>query len=226
MIGFTFKNFVLQVVQGAVVLLMLIYLYFHPLMDFFNCFRDFETILALIFLAASFFTGVIIDFIADNLEALAIRVGIITPPCFFLLTRKSRWGISLAHRTAILNNLCRIAGRFSDSTSSSEYKKRFMKKNLETVNYILQVAKNRAFRKCKEYQREQIESFFVLYIFSRNIALSLAFPLVVFTCKLSWWALIFVMLVLIAKVAAYRYFLYYSRILLGSTFNAKKDKVI
>ncbi len=229
MIGFSYKNFMLQIIQGSIILIFLIYLNENGYLNFLENTKSFkisDSILPILFICISFIIGVIIDFIADNLEGLLIKIGFMKPPSYHLLKKGNRWGIVLAHHRKILENLCNTAAE------NSEYKhfKNSHDKNKNNIsNYIFQVAKNHAFRECSDYQKEQLESFFTLYIFSRNLSLSLLiiiFLLVFCPMPNFQWILFFVLpfLFLVAILSSYRYFIYYARLILGSTIKSKEKK--
>ena len=219
MIGFSFKNFVLQIIQGSIISIALIYLLEINLDSFLKIPDNLKTIIPILFISVSFVIGVMNDFIADIIEGLVIKSKIIKPPSYHLLEKGEIWGIKLAHHKKIYNDLLDIAESNSGGNKDN------------SANYIFQVAKNYAFRECRTYQKEQLESFFTLYIFSRNLALSL---LIVFDLLLlsalfcpdqdPQWILLLILpvLILIAILSSYRYFLYYARILLGSTFKPRE----
>ena len=220
MSGFSYKNLLLQIIHGAVIIGTLAFLFYDVLnQNLIDYLKANESILLALFLFSSFIIGVIIDFVADILESFAIRF-FIKPPIFYLLTTERHLGITLAHNEYILFKLCQIASKFDkDKKDVSCYYKEFKTgKNKKIINYILQVAKNKAFRVCKDYQKEQIDSFFVLYIFSRNISLSLLISaVVVFIYSNISIAIILMAIVLFTVTSSYRFYLYYSRILLGVT---------
>lgn len=226
MIGFSYKNLILQIVHGSVISLTLIFLYDKNLI-LEGTFSDKSAAIGL-FLLASYLLGVVVDFIADILESFALKL--IIPPIYYLLTKECWYGIALAHKEYILKHLCEIAAEYKldhDNTKTDEYYlNRFQrtKPDKEVLNYILQVAKNKAFRVCKDYQKEQIDSFFILYIFSRNISLSLLFAAVALffgPCIISPFAVLG--LVLFTLASSYRYYLYYLRILLGTTIQQEEN---
>ena len=221
----------LQIIQGSIILIFLIYLNENSLKETIESIIKPEinaTILLLLFFCISFIIGVIIDFTADNLEGLLIKIGFMKPPSYHLLKKGNRWGIVLAHHRKILENLCNTA------VENSEYKhfKNSHDKNKNNIsNYIFQVAKNHAFRECSDYQKEQLESFFTLYIFSRNLSLSfliIIFLLVFCPVPNFQWILFFVLLFLflVAILSSYRYFIYYARLILGSTIKSVETKVL
>lgn len=135
------------------------------------------------------------------------------------------------------NNPCRKGDYFCfmDKKKTASQKNRFCgllekvvnwfnkrNKSGKEINYLLQVAKNKAFRDCKEYQRDQIDSFFILYIFCRNIALALIVVCILFFCEFFIYHGIAAISLIIAFVlASYRYYLYYLRILLGTTLSVE-----
>lgn len=222
MTGFSYKNFMLQIIQGSIILVSLIYLLnnyshiFFENIDIFEKYVPIPPILLILFICISFIIGIMNDFFADFLESFTIKINLIKPPSYHLLKKGKRWGIELAHYSEINKNLCKIAAKYD-------------KKN--TSNYIFQVAKNIAFKKCSDYQQEQLESFFTLYIFSRNLSLSFLMVIILFVISylipsmpdLHWILfLILAFLFLIALFSSYRYFLYYARIMLGSTFKPNK----
>ena len=222
MTGFSYKNLLLQIIQGNVIILTFICLQTAPLkLD--NCFGSYNstTVLLLPFLA--FLIGVFIDFIADIIESAIVKY-LITPPIFYLLTKDNLWGITLAHKEYILNELCRTAAEYKKINKNKKiveryYQSKFRKPYKEIINYILQVAKNKAYGVCKDYQKEQIDSFFILYIFSRNISLSLllsSFAFFIWSSNIIV-PIVLLSLVLFAFASSYRYYLYYLRVLLGTT---------
>ena len=177
--------------------------------------------LLMVFIVLSFVAGVLIDFITDMLESAVIWCNFIAPPSQYLLNRGKVMGIYLAHYECILDNLCRLAAKnCKQNTDSNKIKEKHEKGILKEVNYIFQVAKNYVFRECKDYQKEQIESFFILYVFCRNITFSLCIVTVLFaSVSLFSISILCFLIAIAALMAAYRYFVYYSRALLGSTYN-------
>lgn len=224
--GFSYKNLILQIIHGSVIILTFLFLVLDNLKldDFLKSYFSIEVLL---FLFLAFLIGVIVDFIADILESLLIKA-LIKPPIFYLLTKEIWCGIALAHKDFILNELCRIAVEYNEinedkKAEEESYKNRFIKSEKNIANYILQVAKNKAFRVCKDYQKEQIDSFFILYIFNRNISLSLlisSLVLFLFTSKIAL-PIGLLVLVLLTLASSYRYYLYYLRILLGTIIQKK-----
>lgn len=233
MTGFSYKNSLLQIIHGSLIIITLIFLYWEKLLPLIDFFKPFESTTVVVFLFASFIIGVIIDFIADISESLVIRY-YMTPPVFYLLKGR-KCGITLAHHDLIREELIDIASEHkvkeSDKVTTKDlYTKLFEGKNIdlegkEKINYLLQVAKNKAFRVCREYQKEQIDSFFVLYIFSRNISVSLllSIALLLVCSYFAVSAFLFAMM-LITLASSYRYYLYYARILLGATHQKEEDK--
>lgn len=256
MSGFSFKQILLQIIQGSIVIAALGMYFFSNDINSFAEIKDYMTLAAGAVLFSSFILGVLIDFIADMLESICFIF--FKPPLYYLLN-KNRWmGISLAHRDAIRRNLCRLSGKYKLIGSGCKVqnnnpcifrnsfcfmvkkpkrpkKNRFCRSLKKTVvwfkiknkpskeiNYILQVAKNRAFRDCKEYQRDQIDSFFILYIFCRNIALALTIVCSLFFCEsFINHGIVVILLVIAFILASYRYYLYYLRILLGTTLSVE-----
>jgi hypothetical protein len=232
MSGFSYKNLLLQIIHGSIIIVTLIFLSLESLQYVIEFFKSYESTAVALFLFLSFIIGVIIDFISDILESLVLKF-IIIPPIYYLLAKERWWGIALAHKEFILKELCRIAAEFkvndTDKAELKEYyqnifqEKKPAKTDKKDINYILQVAKNKAFRNCKDYQKEQIDSFFVLYIFSRNISVSLLFSIVVlcFYSRIILSIGLFA-IVLLTLASSYRYYLYYSRILLGAIIQKEK----
>jgi len=191
-----------------------------------------DIIAEVLFFILSFFIGVMIDFFADFIESAIIKIKIIKLPSYYLLENGEKWGIRLAHHQMILKDLCNTATKNSCSVHNDfKYFKDGHKDNKEGIpNYIFQVAKNQAFRECSEYQKEQLESFFVLYVFCRNLSFSflVVILLLLFNAAIVnpdiYLILILVLpfLFVITILSSYRYFLYYSRIMLGSTFRPNK----
>ena len=247
MVGFNYKSLVLQIIHGSVLLGMILFIFVSPssLKDYTSDYSS-ATILFSIFILASFIIGVIIDFLADCLESIVIYLKLM-PPVYYMLNNGRRFGITLAHHSYILNKLCEIASKHyiledkkvedkkvedKDKRTKEWFKDKFKKKDKKEVNYILQVAKNRAFRKCKEVQKDQIDSFFMLYVFSRNIALSLMLSSGLLFYGFFYkepittvaYGFVFLSLSILFILASYRYYLYYLRILLGSSLKIKCSK--
>lgn len=152
-------------------------------------------------LMVAFAIGVLVDFVADMIESLLCLF--FKQPVFYLLTKKQWMGISLAHRSEILKMLCSYAalkyhpgdlylGKEVERNINNSLCTVFLHgynsiskpggavdrarnslRHKIAINYLLQVTKNRCFIGCNNYQKEQMESFFELYIFSRNVALTL-----------------------------------------------------
>jgi hypothetical protein len=214
MTGFSYKNFVLQIIQGSIILGALYYARTGTLANVIAGFNDLAKADLLIFVCLSFVIGVLVDFLADSLESLCSYLIKSNPPFYFLLKEGRKYGIMLAHYDKIFDDLCRVAAENSAFKSYNDFKT-----NDNEIYYLFQVAKNIAFRECTEYQKDQIESFFILYIFCRNLAISFIIISVICLINAKWLlSVVFILSVCIAVASAYRYFLYYSRILLGSTF--------
>jgi hypothetical protein len=233
MSGFSYKNLLLQIIHGSLILGAVIFLLDKSILNSVSSAGDLEEIWLVVFIFLSFIIGVLIDFIADFLEYLLVKSSMVQQPSFYLLQDGKTCGISLAHHRKILEDLCYTAAKNSNCEEKDfEYfKNEHTKKNKEIINYIFQTAKNQDFRECQDYQKEQIESFFMLYIFSRNLSLSflvvipllLAFPTNLPMPGIQWFiSLIFAVLFLIALLSSHRYYIYYSRIILGSTFKPNK----
>ncbi|MGE0079356.1 MAG: hypothetical protein AB7S48_15960 [Bacteroidales bacterium] len=219
MIGFSFKNIVLQIIQGGIILITALYFVFG--LEVYNIkfiTEENSSIIYALFLCVSYVLGVLIDFLSDIVETAAIKWHWIHPPSYHLLKKGSAYGIRLAHYNKIKSDLETLA-------------KKFQPKKLNDVNYcnlIFQTAKNKALRECSEYQKDHLESFFTLYVFCRNISLCLFVVLVALVVKcnseLCIWIIPTVILVILFVLASYRYFSYYSRMILGATFTKKSAK--
>ncbi|MEA4868669.1 MAG: hypothetical protein VB097_09260 [Rikenellaceae bacterium] len=195
-------------------------------------------------LMVAFAFGVLVDFVADMIESLLCLF--FKQPVFYLLTKKQWMGISLAHRSEILKMLCSYAalkyhpgdlylGKEMERNINNSLSTVFLHgynsiskpggavdrarnslRHKIAINYLLQVTKNRCFIGCNNYQKEQMESFFELYIFSRNVALTLLCSVVFLAFSGSGLALAFLPIPLVFALASYRYNLYYCRLMLGS----------
>lgn len=196
-------------------------------------------------LMIAFAVGVLVDFVADIIESLLCLF--FKQPLFYLLTKKQWMGISLAHKSEILkmlcshaalkyhpgdlflgkelerninNSLCNVFLHGYNSISKPRGFVDWVRNSFRhkiAINYLLQVTKNRCFIGCNNYQKEQMESFFELYIFSRNIALTLlCFLLFLAFALQSDLVLALVPIPLVFALASYRYNLYYCRLMLGS----------
>lgn len=224
MVGFSFKNVLLQIIHGGLLLITLLFVfYFDSIGSMLDYFKGSETGMAVLLVCASFSIGVIIDFFADSIEAFILKQGWILPPYYYLLGKKDHsWGICLAHSQQIKADLLLLAATYNQDKTVKDYEEVFdsSKPDAETLNYVFQVAKNKAFREGEEYQKDQIESFFMLYIFSRNLTLSLiASILLLYIPNYSCYQLLLLFLLpVVSLLSAYRYNLYYSRIVLGTTF--------
>ena len=232
MSGFSYKNFMLQIIQGSIISVMLFYLFESDLQKLLSNTKLWDIIAEVLFFILSFFIGVMIDFFADFIESAIIKIKVIKLPSYYLLNDGEKWGIRLAHHQMILKDLCNTAAKNSCGAHNDfEYFENGHKENKEGIpNYIFQVAKNQAFRECSEYQKEQLESFFVLYIFCRNLSFSFLVVILlllfnadvvnpdIYLVLISALPFLFVITIL----SSYRYFLYYSRIMLGSTFRPNK----
>lgn len=226
MTGFSYKNLLLQIIHGSIIIITLVYIAKDPLTALIEDFEGLKMPVSILLLFVAFLIGVLIDFIADLLESIFVEK-FINPPVYYLLTKERWFGIALAHKDYILNELCRIAEAFDEaegkeSRSAIDFRNKFKgekdKKDKKVINYILQVAKNKAFRISSSSQKEQIDSFFILYIFSRNISLSLLFSAVALLIFCNYFIALGLLGMLVLTLASsYRYYLYYSRILLGST---------
>lgn len=221
MIGFNFKSLVLQLIHGSIVIIPIIYINW-SIFDRYLIHIEANGNIVLTFMLLLFFSiGVLIDFLADMLESLAVKCLRILP-IYPLLKEGNQCGITLAHNKYILNELCEIAAKCNKSTKNAQYYLAwFEKRNREIVNYILQVAKNKAFRVCQDSQREQTDSFFILYVFSRNLSLSLLISASIMVSYDLNVSIILLLVMILTLLASYRYYLYYLRILLGSTIDNK-----
>ncbi len=232
MIGFDYRSIVLQVIHGSLIVVAIVFLwddYFDKLIKFLT---ENEVFASVIFLFVSYAIGILIDMLSDLFESFIVK-WIIKPPYYHLITR-DRWsGISLAHREYIRDGLCLAAAHFKtpDFAERDNLRTQYLnlfreatkKPDKIKLNYLLQVAKNYAFRKCQVYQKEQINSFFMLYIFARNLSLGLLFASVLFLIKCQFMiAVVLLFICFLSIIACYRYYLYYTRILLGTTFHIDK----
>ena len=195
-------------------------------------------------LMVAFAFGVLVDFVADIIESIFCLF--FKQPVFYLLTKKQWMGISLAHRSEILkmvcfyaalkhhtgdlhlgkeaekninNSLCTVFLHGYNSISKPGGAVDRVRNSLRhkiAINYLLQVTKNRCFIGCNNYQKEQMESFFELYIFSRNVALTLLCSVVFLAFSGYGLAFAFLPIPMVFALASYRYNLYYCRLMLGS----------
>lgn len=195
-------------------------------------------------LMVAFAIGVLVDFVADMIESLLCLF--FKQPVFYLLTKKQWMGISLAHRSEILKMLCSYAalkyhpgdlylGKEMERNINNSLCTVFLHgynaiskpggvvdrarnslRHKIAINYLLQVTKNRCFIGCNNYQKEQMESFFELYIFSRNVALTLLCSVVFLAFSGYGLAFAFLPIPMVFALASYRYNLYYCRLMLGS----------
>jgi hypothetical protein len=225
MTGFSFKSIVLQIIQGGVILFpaILIITAFYSLIV---CFPKASSLLTTILLGCSFIVGVIVDFFADIIEAFTLKLRLIKPPSYYLLKNGSLWGIRLAHHKKIKENLVYKTKQYAKTNNP--------KADLNPIdfrNLLFQTAKNIAFKECSDYQKEHLESFFILYVFCRNLAFSIIICslIIIILCIVNInisLCLFFFSAVLSAGVcmlASYRYFIYYTRMVLGSTFIPSKN---
>lgn len=221
MTGFSFKSIVLQIIQGCVVLLPISIIAF-GISFILDGFSNAGSLYAAILLGGTFVIGVLIDFLADTLEAIVLKVGWLKPPSYYLLKNGSVWGIRLAHYQKIKDDLIYRAKRFDKTINA--------KADLSSVDYnnlVFQTAKNKAFKECSDYQKEHLESFFILYVFCRNLAFSIIMSFILIICfcfeninNISPFIILCVVLAAaICIMASYRYFIYYSRMVLGANFN-------
>jgi len=223
----------LQIIHGSIIFGSLIFSLNKNFLNTILITNEWREIALVIFFFISFITGVMIDFLADILEGILIKFNVLKPPIFSLLKKGGKYGIVLAHHKEVFDDLCSIAAKNSDCKDKDfgYYKDGCINKDKDIINYIFQVAKNQVFREGKDYQKEQIESFFMLYIFSRNLAFSFLIAIILLlSFSANWpmpeihWTLCLALLVLliIAFLSSYRYFIYYSRIILGSIFKPNK----
>ena len=242
MVGFDFKSVLLQVIHGSIVLVTCLILFVPNVLCMLFCSSETSgnnNLSAIVFLFAAYIIGVFIDFAADNIEGCLIKYTRMKSPAYYLLKNGRVWGIHIAHFVKIRQDLCALASKYSDKPSDYYclFKEKAEVKDYEKTNYLLQTAKNKAFKCCSQTQKEQIDSFFCLYIFARNLALSLLGSAVLFLFKFVLEILgcffrelpvccsflfVFGMLVflsLTAALASYRYNIYYTRIILGATCN-------
>lgn len=230
MSGFSYKNLLLQIIHGSIIIVTIAFLNKDASQPIIIFLTSHESIAVVLFVFISFIIGNIIDFIADSLESFTMKF--VKPPLYYILSKESTFGIALAHREYILTQLCITAAELkksnlTKSNLTKSYLKIFKNKTLTKndkikLNYILQVAKNKAFKVCSDYQREQIDSFFVLYVFSRNISLSLLISIILLFGHINCFMLLLLfLLMLFSLCASCRYYLYYLRILLGSTIPKK-----
>jgi hypothetical protein len=232
MIGFDYRSIVLQVIHGSLIVVIIVFLYADHFEKEIKFLTENEVFASVIFLFVSYAIGILIDMLSDLFESFIVKY-LINLPFYHLLTRDRWFGISLAHREHIRSGLCNAAAHFKSHDSNernelrTDYQKLFdadkKKPDKKRLNYLLQVAKNYAFRKCQVYQKEQINSFFMLYIFARNLSLGLLFASVLFLIKCQFMiAVVLLLICFLSIIACYRYYLYYARILLGTALHIDK----
>jgi hypothetical protein len=232
MIGFDYRSIVLQVIHGSLIVVTIVFLYADHFEKEIKFLTENEVFASVIFLFISYAIGILIDMLSDLFESFIVKY-LTNLPFYHLLTRDRWFGISLAHREHIRNGLCNAAAHFKSSDPaerdkmSSDYHTLFdannKKPDKKMLNYILQVAKNYAFRKCQVYQKEQINSFFMLYIFSRNLSLGLLIASMLFLSHCHFIiATVLLLVCVFSIIACYRYYLYYARILLGTALHIDK----
>lgn len=217
--GFDLKSLMLQLINGSLLLCTSLsclwpgWLRQSGLQELMNMN---STLLITLVLFAAFIAGVLIDYFADLGESFLVNRGWVTPPSFYLLTQGKCRGIELAHAAYIQKMLSELACRLTiNNELSPQY---FVDK--KQANLLFQVAKHKTFSDARPMRMELINSFFVLYIFTRNLALTLAIcaVLCVLTGFIAAGALTGLMALLFLP-ASYRYAIYYARIILGSSFN-------
>ncbi len=228
MTGFSFKNIVLQIIQGCIVLLPVSFI-ISGATFIIEGFSKVFSLYTAILLGGAFIIGVLIDFLADSFETIVLKLGWIKLPSYYLLNNGSVWGIRLAHHKKIKDDLIYRAKRF-ERTINAETDLCFVDYN----NLVFQTAKNKAFKECSDYQKEHLESFFILYVFCRNLALSIIISFIILilfnsvgTTRLSIPIVgVVVFTTTLSLLASYRYFIYYSRMVLGATFNPSAPNYI
>lgn len=232
MIGFDYRSIVLQVIHGSLILVTIVFLYADYFEKEITFLTENEVFASVIFLFVSYAIGILIDMLSDLFESFIVKF-IINLPYYHLLTRKRWAGISLAHRDHIRKSLCKAAAYFLDNDPADRkerqdryndlFKGKICRADKKDLNYLLQVAKNYAFKECKVYQKEQINSFFMLYIFARNLSLGLLLASIMFISKCHYMiGTILFCICLLSIIATYRYYLYYARVLLGTTLHIDK----
>ncbi len=232
MIGFNFKSLVLQVIHGSIIIVALYFSLGKGILSQVIIELKFissnETLLLTLLIFLSYSIGILIDFLADILESFVFG-RFFKPPIYYLLSKSQYCGVTLAHKDYILNELCVCAAVHDNNINKEDIHKLFLEGEKKEINYILQVAKNKAFSDYKESQKEQQDSFFMLYIFSRNLSLSLIISVIILLFYISDEYLNSVLnndvviigvglTIVLSLLASHRFYLYYTRILLGSTF--------
>lgn len=180
MTGFSFKHLAIQIIHGMMIIIAVLYIMQIQPNSILKDYDKLKEILVILLFMLSYIIGMIIDFIADTIEVFLMKKDIIDSPVKNLLTKGEDSGIFLAHYGKIFKDLFNTAQK---NINREVYNcDKYITTEIENIqyNYIFQVAKNRVFRECNTNQMEQVDSYFMLYIFCRNIVVTLCIVLVLF----------------------------------------------
>ncbi len=271
MTGFSHKSYMLQIIQGSILIVGFILIFGFDFTQLNSKIGDTQVTALALFLCFAFILGAIIDFIADTIEVLLLKYHKMKHPSYYLLNNGRALGIELAHYIYIRNGLIRCAidySEYDDKKDSeccfdlpgTEQKINIAKKiwihnainpndciclnqsNIKCENIqskhkqaqqLFLIAQNIALREGNQSQIEQMDAYFSLHIFSRNLSLSIIFVILILLINQSWkiaeveyivsLPVLISSLILASILLAfsfYRYQLYYTRSVLGMTIRS------
>jgi len=251
---FSIKDLLINIMHGAVVLCVVV-------IAFYKCFdvdvlTNSKWLSLTVITIACYLMGLFIDAIADFAYNFLVEKKIkrrkkekIFPfliyPSYFLLKDGECWDIKIANHKIIRKILSQdflindgyIKEQERENVPPEEIEKVWG--NVENTMFLINYARNRAFRYATECQLNRIDAFFKLAVFFRNMVLTNIICIALFavscsngncSCFSNSWlvALIFacIILALISYAASYKNRVYYCRIVLGAIYSPEsiKDK--
>ncbi|MCD4701901.1 MAG: hypothetical protein K8S24_08610 [Candidatus Aegiribacteria sp.] len=275
MTGFSHKSYMLQIIQGSILIVACILIFGFDFTQLNSKIGDTPVTALALFLCFAFILGAIIDFIADILETLLLKIHLLKHPSYYLLKNGKTFGIRLAHHKNIRNGLIRCDKDYSECDNKEDCKycfdlpgteqrtgisiitwifnaidfvdciylnhdreecktKKVYCENRKSVHEQAQqlflIAQNIALREGNQSQIEQMDAYFSLHIFSRNLSLSIFCVVLVlltnYTLKIAEVEYIvpfpvlicsLILTLILLALSFYRYQLYYARSVLGMT---------
>jgi hypothetical protein len=219
-----------SVIPGGLVLCCLIFFNVAHLIDpswiekKISIYKDVSTILAVIFIVASYLAGYIVHAVGSWIEPLLWKTWGGRPTQLLFSGNSTRLGLG-SEKESILNWL---KSKSSDSRLSNIEIKML---SPDDFRQIFQIAKNLAFTYAGDNFKVRIEEFNNSYVFSRNILVSFLFAL---GCSIALafykvvsieWAIMLLFLVIIVWWRARDRAFYYSREILVAGYYTSNTKV-
>lgn len=218
--NFGIKDFLFHIIHGSLLLVIIYFCYTKPITEFFvnngiKLASDTSTFYLALFLLLAYIAGLFIDALCDWFESgtpiIKKKLQILPEnPVFLFLKNGNKCGIQLAYHKEIMTNLC-----FEAKLPSEKF-------NEGNSNLLFQTAKNIVFRECSDYQRDQIDSYFRLYIFFRNFSFTLLISSILVIIVNFYYFFLLLFAGIFSLCFTYRFALYYVRIVLGATYRPSK----